>query len=314
MLVAPTPHARAVLEVLQLPGVGSAKGRELARAAAAQQKDVRELARLRVGATVGAAERDQAARDADRILGECDRLGIAVIALGDPTYPTRLTEISDAPPTLFVLGDPTALGRTGIAVVGTREAGKAGLRAAEVIGEYVVRRGLSVVSGLALGIDAAAHTGALNGSGVTVAILAHGLDTLSPKTNRPIADRLLSLGGALVSEHPPGVPARPAEFVRRNRIQSGMSLCSVVVESGEKGGAMHQAAFTVNQRRPLLTVFSRDASSDLNEAGARRLISEFHAIAIRGTADLGQHLDRFLQHGNGSPSSPSAAGQGEIDW
>lgn len=305
-----TPHGRAVLEVLQLPGIGQARGRELARAAFSQNIDVLELVRHRQGSISG-NQFEQASRDADRILADCGQFAVSIIALGDPAYPQRLAEIIDAPPIIYVKGDLAALTCTGVAVVGTREASKAGLKAAAVIGEYIVRRGLSVVSGLALGIDAAAHNGALKGRGITIAILAHGLDSLSPKTNRPIADQLLAAGGALVSEHPPGVPARPPEFVRRNRIQSGMSLCSVVVESSEQGGAMHQAAFTVKQKRPLIAMLSRDESSDLNETGGRKLIKDFHALAVRSTSELGQYLDQFLEKGG---RKASASEQREFDW
>ena len=304
-------HARALLEVMQWPGVGQAKGRDLARAAISLKADVRELARSRTRQASG-LEQEAAAREAESILTECARLHLAVVALGDPHYPTRLAEISDAPALIFVKGDCSSLTRAAVAVVGTRDASPAGLRAATAIGELLARRGLVVVSGLALGIDAAAHTGALNGSGQTVAVLAHGLDSLSPKTNAPIAERILGSGGALISEHPPGVPARPAEFVRRNRIQSGMSICSIVVESGEKGGAMHQAAFTVQQGRPLLTVLSsQKGAGGINEAGARRLISEFHAVAVRGTSELGAWLEQLR---SGPGDSTSASGQRELDW
>jgi DNA processing protein len=305
----PTEHARALLTIMQLPGVGQARGRDVARTAIARRTGIWDVAVVKIDAA--GPKREAADRDADRVLRECEQYDIDVLALGDAAYPTRLAEIADAPPLLYVKGAVKALDATAIAVVGTRNASTVGLRAAEIIGESLARRGLAVVSGLALGIDAAAHTGALNAGGITIAVLAHGLDTVSPKTNKPIADRLLATGGALVSEHPPGVPARPAEFVRRNRIQSGMSVCSVVVESGAEGGAMHQAAFTVEQKRPLFTVLSNSETADLNEAGARKLVIQFKATPVRSTGELTKAVDRLLTY---SATSVPRQGQNDLKW
>src|SRR5690606_7231760 len=125
-----------------------------------------------------------------------------------------------------------------------------GARIARTIGRYLARRGYVVVSGLALGTDMMAHLGVLDVGGKTVAVMAHGLHMVSPPSNTDLGEEIVRKGGALLSEHPPGTPPRRAEFVKRNRLQSGMSLASIVVESGVSGGAIHQARFTKQQQRP----------------------------------------------------------------
>jgi DNA processing protein len=308
----------ALLEFLQWPRVGPARAREIARTTGSNgTSDLLEIARQRTPEVLVklAESRQGEIRDAaSRILENCSRHSISVLSLVDKEYPERLRKIEDAPPIIYVRGELAALNGPAVAVVGTRKASESGRRAARVIAQYLAKRRISVVSGLALGIDAAAHTGALEGGGVTVAILAHGLDIIAPTSNKPIAEQLLAHGGALISEHQPGVPPRPAEFARRNRIQSGMSMCSIVVESGETGGAIIQATFTRDQGRPLLTVMSRQGQkSDLNEEGARLLVEKFGALAITGTSDLAAALHRIEATGTEPPSTEPAR-QNEMEW
>lgn len=300
-----------LLTVLQWPKLGPAKAREIARALQPGE-DVFDVARAQLPAiaTEAAGDEGRSATLSARIIEECGRLEIGVLSMCDAEYPSLLLAVADAPPVIYIRGSQAALRVPGVAVVGTRKAGESGRRAASLIASFVAKRGKSVVSGLALGIDAAAHIGALEVGGITVAVLAHGLDMVAPTSNRPIAERLLATGGALVSEHPPGTPPRPAEFARRNRIQSGLSICSIVVESGTEGGAMIQAKFTRQQGRPLLTVLSRQ-KNDLNQAGAQRLIAEFQATGIYGTADLAAVLDRIAA-GEGLTEANSA--QSALEW
>jgi DNA processing protein len=155
---------------------------------------------------------------------------------------------------------------------------------------------MSVVSGLALGIDAAAHEGCLKAGGITVAILAHGLDRITPHSNRGLADQILESEGCLVAEHAPGVPPVRQEYVRRNRIQSGMAACSIMVESAEEGGAIHQGNFAARQGRPLYVVTppaGTSGSEDFKYAGAERLMKEAKARPIGSRADLEAALDRL---------------------
>lgn len=307
------PSARAIeiLAILQWPRVGPVAVRNV-------------LARFRAGDSlvdltsraapnVSDPDKRRAIERARIIVEQCADQGILIFSPGDQSYPRLLERIPDFPPIIYVKGDPKALEQPAIAIVGTRQASSTGLRLAHLLAERATTTGLTVVSGLALGIDAAAHEGALNVQGRTVAVLAHGLDIVAPRTNSGLAARILGSAGALVSEHPPGVPPRPPEFVRRNRIQSGMSLASVVVESGATGGAMHQAGFTVKQRRRLFTILAStdDPGSDFVAAGAHRLISEFGATPLRTAHEIDRALES-IHVSEPPPSPPAEPRQGEL--
>ena len=212
---------------------------------------------------------------AQTTLEESERLGLQVLAQGDPKYPARLSAIGDAPPVLFVKGPLDALLLPCVAVVGTRKPSDYGVRAAQRLGEILGRRGLCVVSGLALGCDRAAHEGALQASGATAAVLAHGLDAVHPTQHRELAQRILDGGGCLVSEEPPGKSPSRYSFTRRNRIQSGLSSAVVVVEAGAQSGTMVTVAFAREQGRAIGTVVPanpKDESESL--AGNRALLAD----------------------------------------
>lgn len=282
-------QTRALLCVMQWPGVGAKRARDLARLAG-MGGDVLAVARHALAGSAARAEQDMVAINSSvqGILDSCERLDVNVLSLVDAEYPDRLREVADAPPVIYARGSTSALSLPAVAVVGTRKASDAGGRAARAISTCLVGEGLSVVSGLALGIDTHAHLGALDAHGCTIAVLAHGLDTISPASNRSLAARIVAEGGALVSEHPPGVPPRPAEFARRNRIQSGLSACSVVVESGDTGGTMIQAEFAREQGRPLFAVLSEQPG--FNRSGAERLRRDFAASVVNGTGSLRRRL------------------------
>lgn len=223
------------------------------------------------------------------VIERSDKEGVRILSPLDADYPLPLTHIDDFPPVIYVKGNVACLKMPSCAVVGTREASRLGLSWARQIAEIFANEGYCIVSGLALGIDTAAHEGALRANGRTVAVLAHGLDKVTPASNKALGQRILDEGGAWVSEHPPGTPPRRAEYVRRNRIQSGMSLCSVVVESGEEGGAIHQGNFTTKQGRLLLSVRpsqSTPGSSDFNYGGVTRLARDAKARVIEAREDL----------------------------
>lgn len=238
----------------------------------------------------------KASEVAHTIQENCKRSMIDVIGFCDPEYPKLLLGITDFPPFLYVRGNSGALRGPCIAIVGTRNATSAGLRLANLLAQETCRQNAAVVSGLALGIDTSAHIGALIEKGVTIAVLAHGLDTIQPRSNAELGERILLNGGALVSEHAPGVPPYRLNFVKRNRIQSGISIASIVVESGEVGGAMHQAQFTINQRRKLFTVISSALEDHgvLRTDGARKLIEKYGATPLESRSDWGRELSAML--------------------
>ncbi|RJX30888.1 MAG: DNA-processing protein DprA [Oxalobacter sp.] len=182
-------------------------------------------------------------------------LGIHGLSIIDHQYPQALKAIENPPPTIYLRGNLGVLNHVpGLAIVGTRKASKNGLIIAERLASHFSSRGWLIVSGLALGIDAAAHRGALHSSGSTIAVLAHGLDAAYPKANANLANEIIERGGAWVSEYPVGVHAKPEQFVFRNRIQIGLSAGSVIVEGEVKSGSMTQAEFCLKNSRELFTV------------------------------------------------------------
>jgi DNA processing protein len=281
-----TENASKVLRLSDLPGVGAVSLRRILTHAVT-------IGRIPTPEEIGyrntAAHQEKSEPASVRIIEACEKFDIGILTPLDVEYPSALRFISDFPPILYYKGDVAALREIGAAVVGTRDASPLGLSWARQISEMLVRTGFTIVSGLALGIDTAAHEGALRGNGRTVAILAHGLHQASPASNKDLAARILAHGGAWMSEHPPGTPPRRAEFVRRNRMQSGMSVCSIVVESGYEGGAIHQGNFTSSQGRKLFCVVPDSEvlqNTTFNTEGAKRLISEFKAEPLRNSEQL----------------------------
>jgi DNA processing protein len=184
-----------------------------------------------------------------------DHLGrdVHVLGLPDTRYPHLLRLIPDPPPVLFVRGSVSALlNGMAIAVVGTRHPDARASALASRTAQHFAKHGWAIVSGLALGIDTEAHEGALSVGGVTVAVLAHGLDKVYPAQNRGLAADILANDGALVSELPFGVAPTPSAFVRRDRIQSGLAAGVVIAQTGAKGGTMHTARFAERQDRQVL--------------------------------------------------------------
>ncbi len=176
-----------------------------------------------------------------------------LIPLADPRYPTLLTEIPDPPPLLFLHGDPTALALPQLAVVGSRNPTATGLRAAHDFAAHLASAGLAITSGLALGIDGAAHQGALQAGGITIAVMGTGLDRVYPARHRDLAHAIAERG-ALVSEFPPGTPPKPEHFPRRNRIISGLSVGTLVVEAALRSGSLITARFALEQGREVFAI------------------------------------------------------------
>lgn len=176
-----------------------------------------------------------------------------LLTLADPRYPSRLKEIHDAPPVLFVQGDPAALSGPLLAMVGSRNPSRGGEDTAREFARHLGGMGVVIVSGLAIGIDAASHQGALAGGGHTVAVAGTGLDTVYPARHEDLALQIREQG-ALVSEVPPGGPARSQHFPRRNRIISGLSLGTLVVEATLRSGSLITARQAGEQGREVFAI------------------------------------------------------------
>lgn len=179
---------------------------------------------------------------------------IKIIGKDSPYYPSLLLDIDNPPELLHIKGNISILNENSIAIVGTRKPTEYGICQATDISEKFAERNNVIVSGLAKGIDTAAHKGALNVKGKTIAVLAHGLDTIYPKENKKLAERILDNNGLLVSEYFWGKRSTKGSFITRDRIQSGLSLSVLVVETKDKGGTMHTVNYCREQGKPLIVL------------------------------------------------------------
>ena len=175
------------------------------------------------------------------------------IQFGDTDYPPLLAEIADPPSCIWIRGDRSAFAGIAVAVIGARVASEEGLIAAGEIASDLARAGIVVVSGLARGIDAAAHSGALDGGGKTIAVLGTGIDRIYPPENDRLFEQIAA-HGLLLTEFPPGSPPEDWHFPRRNRIISGLSKAVVVVEAREKSGSLITARLAAEQGRDVMAV------------------------------------------------------------
>jgi len=230
--------------------------------------------------------------EADRELAAVARIGARMVAMGEPEYPSALRHISDAPPLLAVAGDAAILGLPTVAVVGARNASVAGRKFAAIVARGVGDAGYVVASGLARGIDGAAHEASLATG--TVAVLAGGIDHIYPPEHVDLAARIAGGGGALVCEMPFGHVPRGRDFPRRNRIISGLSLAVVVVEAAERSGSLITARRAADQGR---LVFAAPGSPlDPRAAGSNRLLRE-GAHIVTSPDDVIAELAPMLKRG-----------------
>lgn len=191
----------------------------------------------------------------ERVLAGLQQLGIAALTLLDPEYPANLRQVADPPPVLFVRGSLAEQDAVAVALVGTRRATTYGRAVAERLAGELAQRGVTIVSGLARGIDTVAHHAAVRAGGRTIAVLGNGLDQVYPPGNANLASTIVSSRqGALVSEFAPGIPPDAVNFPRRNRIISGLSQLTVIVEAGARSGALITADFALEQGRDVLAV------------------------------------------------------------
>ena len=210
---------------------------------------------------------EKAVEELERVKG----LGGDVLILDDGSYPYLLREIADPPITLYVKGDWRAcFDAPCIGVVGSRRCSTYGENASEMLARDLAANGVCVVSGLARGIDTAAHRGAIHGKGRTIAVLGTGIDTVYPKENAKLVDEILQSGGAVVSQFPLSTPPLKDNFPYRNRIISGLSYGILIVEASERSGSLITARLAVEQNREVMAVPGNITSK--NSFGANYLI------------------------------------------
>ena len=239
----PTRIARAMVQL------GAGDGERLFEASLTELESVGLPARAAQFVFEGRAL--EAAEDAAMRVVEA---GGAFLTREDEAYPERLLEIYDPPAVLWIRGNAALLRRPGIAVVGTRHPSPYGSGMAEMLSRDLANRRLVIISGMARGVDSAAHKGALDAGGKTVAVWGTGIDVVYPKENKKLAERIVESGGTIVSEFPLGTFPAPQNFPLRNRILSGMSIGVLVVEAGEYSGTRITARCAMEQNRDVYAV------------------------------------------------------------
>ena len=243
---------------------------------------------------------------ADRILADCQRLGIRLLTLSDAAYPGRLKNIYDPPALLYCKGRlPLLDDLLCVAVVGTRDCTPYGVACAEKLGFGLASGGAAVVSGLAKGIDAAAIRGALRAGGVTVGVVGNGLDVYYPYESRYLYEDVAS-AGILLSEYPPGTEPASGHFPVRNRIISGLSLAALVVEAPERSGALITAMTALEQGRDVFAVPGPiDAPTSV---GCNRLIRDGAGLVSDASDILREYEGRFVLNLKESREQPETLG------
>ncbi len=215
-----------------------------------------ELEQLRIGPeTIESILKREFESKADEELANVKEIGGDILVLDDGSYPNLLREIADPPITLYVRGHwQESLDQPCVALIGSRKCSTYGLNAAEMLSRDLASRGITVVSGLARGIDTAAHRGAISGGGRTIAVLGTGIDGVYPKENARLVDEIIESGGAVVSQFPLQTPPLSANFPFRNRIISGLSYGVVLVEATERSGSLITARLATEQDREVMAV------------------------------------------------------------
>ncbi|WP_417565407.1 DNA-processing protein DprA [Marinobacter sp.] len=250
------------------------------------------------------------------ILENCRRHGIGILTCQDVDYPEQLKHIHDVPLVLYTLGDTALLGREQIGIIGSRKATRAGLDHARRFAAELSARELLVTSGLALGVDGAAHAGALDAGFPTTAVIGCGLDRIYPNQHRRLGERVIA-DGLMISEYPPGTPAKAAHFPQRNRIISGLSRGVLVVEAGLRSGSLITARMALEQGREVFAIPGSVHSPVargchyLIKQGARLVETVDDIIEELGSwwsAPLLDEADTMAEPKGQNPSSQSLAG------
>ncbi len=253
-----SPHTRYYLGFNLVPGIGPIRLMRLIERCgsveAAWYADPGDLAAAGIDAKISKALLDaRRSIDLDAALERVISAGVQLLTVADAHYPALLAQIPAPPPLLYVRGSISSADNWGVAIVGTRAPSSYGKEATRYFATDLASSGVTIVSGLALGIDAIAHTAALDAGGRTIAVLGCGVDVPYPERNQRLAQRIIEQG-ALVSEYPLGMKPMPSNFPPRNRIISGLSLGTLVIEAGLKSGALITVDFALEQGRDVFAV------------------------------------------------------------
>jgi DNA processing protein len=241
--------------------------------------------------------------DLEKLWEKIESQGIKILTWEDETYPQRLKEIEQPPPVLYIRGDYLPDDLYAVAIVGTRRVTPYGRQITEELSAYLATHGITVISGLARGVDAIAHQTALRAGGRTIGVLGSGVDKIYPPEHRGLAEKMMTQG-AIVSDYAPGTPPDAANFPPRNRIVSGLSLAVVVIEAGETSGALITAEFAAEQGREVFAVPGSILAPQ--SKGTNKLIQN-GALPLLSVNDLMQALDltRMGEHKAARKAIPS---------
>jgi DNA processing protein len=249
--------------------------------------------------------------EVERELSVMENAGARLVTIKDDKYPANLRKIEDPPPFLYVKGELQRSDDLAVAIVGSRNASAYGLSACQNLGSDLSRRGLVIISGLARGIDSAAHWGAIQAGGRTIAVLGCGIDVIYPRENRDLLTKI-EANGAVITELPPGVPPEPINFPRRNRIISGMSLGVIVVEASARSGSLITARLALEQNREVFAV--PGMVSSIRSQGTHHLIKQgaklvecandvLEEIFPQALANPGDYVPREIPYDELSPEA-----------
>jgi DNA processing protein len=308
---AASPSATHLLEWLAIsltPGLGPTKARKLVEHFGSPEAVFRaSLTELEsTGMQAVSAQSLATGKSAELAREEIARAAAAeatVISVDDPSYPPRLKEIYDPPLILRVRGNLEVLTKPGIAMVGTRHPTPYGSGMAERLACDLASQGLVIISGMARGVDTASHRGAISAKGKTVAVFGTGVDVIYPKENSRLAEQILALGGALISEFPLGTSAFPQNFPIRNRIISGMSVGVLVVEAAEYSGTRITARCALEQNRDVFAVPGNVTNK--NSWGPNTLIKQ-GAKLVATWEDVWEDLPLEVRLALTPPASPES--------
>jgi DNA processing protein len=245
--------------------------------------------------------------EVDRVLEKTDKIGADLMTYWDEDYPKLLHEIYDPPLLLWIKGNRRVLDTDGIAIVGTRKAGKYGRKMAERFARELAEQGLTIISGLAYGIDGVAHRSTVEAGGKTVAVLGSGIDWIYPSEHKGLASDIVAGGGAIISEFPLGAAPEMGNFPVRNRIVSGMSLGTLVVESGLEGGSMITATSALDQNREVFVIPHRLGHP--NSEGCNSLIKRGMGKLIQDVEDILNEISIHL-----AVTEDGSAAKQEKNW
>jgi DNA processing protein len=293
VLVSKNDRPKYFVGLSLLPGIGSVRlGRLVDRLGSVQAAWHAGAADLRAcgvdDKSVTAAVERRKHIDLDRELERVEAIGAHVVTWGDPEYPSALKETFNRPPVLYVRGTLEERDAQALAVIGTRRPTSYGKAEVMRITPPLVERGLTIVSGMARGIDTLAHRAALEAGGRTIAVLGSGIDVLYPWENRALSERIAE-NGAVITEYAMGTQPDAFNFPARNRIISGLALGTLIVEAGEKSGALRTAFFALDQNREVFACPGR--ISDAQSAGCNRLIQQGQAKLVAGPEDVLEELN-----------------------